>query len=370
MKSTVPIIWSSPSSAISTLKEGINTVLDQQAKTLIIMASSENNYDENDVRKIVEHCPVPICGGLFPKLVDNHKIMSSGLIVIGLDFEATICNYSNISTADTDSIIGSNSQDIFALDSFIIFADALCNTNEDFIDQFYDHIGSGITVIGGGAGFLDFVPRPCIFTNEGLINDAVQIVGLPKPLSRSIGHGWEVFDGPYLVTASCGHNIHTIDYQPAFELYRNTIQHLCGENITENNFFEAAKDYPLGIVDLSGNVLVRDPITTDGSSLECVGNVPTNVTVNILRGDQDKLIQSAEKTASELTGTDNSQALMLFDCISRILYLEDRFSQEIDALKTANKDLPMFGALSLGEITNAQSSAIHLLNKSTVIGTF
>ncbi|MGH1486764.1 MAG: FIST signal transduction protein [Cellvibrionaceae bacterium] len=370
MSSTPTFIWSTDSSSISALKEGINQAIDQQAKSIMIMAVSDNHYDESAIKSALQHCAIPICGGLFPKLINNNKVMSSGAIIIGLDITVTVCNYTDLNTSNITQQIERNGQSITALDSFIIFADALCSTNEDFINEFYDYVGSGITAIGGGTGFLDFVKRPNIFTNEGLINNAVQVVGLPKALSRSIGHGWEILDGPYLVTASRGHKIDTIDYKPAFELYQNVIKSLSGEKIDETNFFEIAKNFPLGIIDLSGNVLVRDPITFDQKSLECVGNIPTNVTVNILKGNKKTLIESAEKVAENLTKIDNAQILMLFDCISRVLYLEENFHQEMDALQKSDPSLPMLGALSLGEIANTQNSAIHLLNKSTVIGTF
>lgn len=370
MQTQQPIIWSTNSSSIAEFKRGLAHVSIEQTASIMIMSCSDNDYNEASINQMLNTCPVTVYGGIFPQLVNNDEIYNTGAIIVGFPFEVEVCNFTDLSneSLDIDEYIQDHSKNISSHKNFIMFADALCNANEDFIHGFYEHMGSGVTVIGGGAGSLEFTPKPCIFTNQGLINDAVQIVALPGNLSRNIGHGWEVCDGPYLVTAAEGHRLDTLDYQPAFELYQSTIESLSGEKINQENFFDIAKNFPLGIVNINGEVLVRDPITTDSKFLECVGNIPVNATINLLKGNREKLINSSKTVAETFTPFEGSQLLVLFDCISRILYLEDEFSQELSELQKTNPDLPMIGALSLGEITNTQYGSIDLLNKSTVMG--
>ncbi len=364
------IVWSTQSADDQALIEGLKQVESEQPSSLLIIACSDNQLDTSELTKALKQCNLPISGGVFPKIINRREIYDTGTIILGLPFELTVNNYSELdqNTDAIEELIESNSSNITLYQNFLIFADALCHSNEDFIHHFHEYIGSGITVIGGGTGSLEFIPKPCIFTNKGLIHNAVQVVGIPGNLSRSTSHGWEICDGPYLVTGAKGHRLESLDYQPAFEVYRDTIQRLSGNLINKENFFDVAKDFPLGIVDISGNVLVRDPITTDTAFLECVGNVPINATINILKGDHKKLIQASNQLANEFKPIDNPSILLLFDCISRILYLQDEFSKELEALQGIHSSLPMIGGLSLGEITNSQYGSIDLLNKSTVIG--
>ena len=44
----------------------------------------------------------------------------------------------------------------------------------------------GNYVIGGGAGTLDFVQRPCLFTRAGLLENAALVIKLPVPLRSAV----------------------------------------------------------------------------------------------------------------------------------------------------------------------------------------
>jgi hypothetical protein len=61
---------------------------------------------------------------------------------------------------------------------------------------------------------------------------------------------------------------------------------------------------------------------------------------------------------------------MIFDCISRVLYLEEGFDKELEIIVRHCNTQALFGALSLGEIANSPSGSIRLLNKSTVISSW
>jgi hypothetical protein len=370
MHAPQPIIWSTHSTDIKELRSGLEHVTKGPVASVMIMSCSDNDYNEASIKQMLMTCPVKVCGGIFPQVVNNSDIFTSGAIIVGFPFDVEICNYVELSrdTQDLEEYIAQHSGNIAQHKNFIMFADALCSANEDFIDYFYEYMGSGITVIGGGAGSLEFIPKPCIYTNTGLVHDAAQVVAIPGTLSRNIGHGWEVCDGPYLVTGAEGHRIDTLDYQPAFEVYQSSIEKLSGEKITQDNFFDIAKNFPLGIVNVNGEILVRDPITTDLQFLECVGNIPINAAIHLLKGDQEKLLQSSKLVADTFEGFEGSNLLVLFDCISRVLYLQDDFSLELESLQNTHSRLPMVGALSLGEITNSQYGSVDFLNKSTVMG--
>lgn len=57
---------------------------------------------------------------------------------------------------------------------------------------------------------------------------------------------------------------------------------------------------------------------------------------------------------------------LLIDCISRALFLEDEFDREIEAVYQEN--VPLIGALSMGEIANNGKDYLELYNKTCVVG--
>ena len=98
--------------------------------------------------------------------------------------------------------------------------------------------------------------------------------------------------------------------------------------------------------------------------------------VYLLQGHSDLLISSAgiaaqtARSAYQDTHPDEAPSVLIFDCISRVLFLDNLFDQELKSIETSlGKHNESFGALTLGEITNSHKGPIDLLNKSTVIAT-
>jgi len=372
MNTQPPIIYFTTSNSLQELSNGINSVVSKGCKSIMLLTCIDNEYDEQQTNALLTEYSVPICGGMFPQIIVRENTYSQGAIILGLMFAVEIVNYKMLSTnnADLRSYISTHSSPINNYQDFIVLADAFCNANEHFTDAFYDYMGSDVTVVGGGCGALDFIPRPSIFSNQGLMSDAVQVIGIPFSINSQVGHGWEILDGPYLVTASDGHFVQSLNYMPAFDLYRNVIKNICDQPLTQEHFFNIAKNFPLGIQALSGDLLVRDPIQSDGSYLECVGNVPINSTVYLLKGEQQKMILETEKSAQRLAYPKNAKTLLVFDCISRGLFMGDDIKHELQAIQQHFPKSCLIGAMSLGEISNTQSGAIHFLNKSTVLSSF
>jgi len=372
MSELPPVIWSTTQCSLSELAIGIDSMLEQEVYGLMLLTCAGNDYQESKINQLLKSCKLPICGGMFPQIIREDKVYTKGAIVIGFRFKPIVKNYTALSSLNSniDEYIEDQSETIEHYQNFIIIGDAFCSVNEDFIDAFYNYIGSGITVIGGGAGALDFVPRNYIYSNQGLIGDAMQVIAIPHSIQRAVGHGWEILDGPYLVTSANEHHLHSFDYQPAFEVYQKAIKCIAGKKIDIDSFFNIAKYFPLGIAGIGDELVVRDPIQSDGRYLECVGNVPVNSTVYLLKGEQDKMILSARQASESLVNSDSSKTLLIFDCISRSLFMEEEFDQELKAIQQPIPKKHLIGVLCLGEITDTQSGAIRLLNKSTVMGVF
>ena len=368
--------WHSKSTDITALKGALIVAGKKRSKSLLILACSDNNITTAEYEQLLSSITLPLFGGTFPKLIFNKKVIDTGFIIIGFSDTLDVYNFHNISDRIENHELSENEieQHIKSkAQAYFLFHDAFSPNSEDFIEALYYCLGN-VKIIGGGAGSLDFIQRPCIFSNEGVLQDATQLVAIKSPLSLGVSHGWQILNGPYLVTESYKHKVNSLNYEPAFSTYKNSIERLTDFRFTDDNFFDVAKNFPLGIQGANNDeILVRDPIQNEHDSLECVGNVPANSMIYILQGNTENLIRSVE-VASLMTSTNQptpTENLFVVDCIGRYLFLGAKFKLELAAM--VNKYQPpkvMFGVLSLGEITNSHSGAIKLLNKSTVLGAF
>ncbi len=349
------------------------------ARSLLILACEADRWTPEALDELLKAVSAPLFGGIFPGIIWQDRQYHHGTLVVGLSGVAEVSIVRGLSAGDEDMDTRVQRQCRLAdrERDLIVLVDGLSSRVEPFVDSLYRLAGPGRRVVGGGAGSLDFVQRPCLFSNEGLLADAALVVAFPFPVHCGVRHGWEILDGPYLVTGACHNVLDTLNYRPAFDLYRDCIEGKQGPLFDGADFFDVAKTFPLGIESLDGDILVRDPIRAEDRSLVCVGEVPENAMVYVLRGQADRLIEAASRAAGDArrahrsATTATAAGMLVFDCISRTLFLGDAFDSELDAIVAhADAGCPVFGTLSLGEITNTASGPIDLLNKSTVISVF
>ncbi|MEM6299570.1 MAG: FIST C-terminal domain-containing protein [Bacteroidota bacterium] len=158
-----------------------------------------------------------------------------------------------------------------------------------------------------------------------------------------------------------------MDHRPAFEVYKEVVEKHGGQQFSDDNFFDIAKAYPFGISKVDAERVVRDPLMVQENSLVCVGEVPQGAYVDILNGNQDTLIGAARKAKefSESNMEDPTKMRFFIDCISRVLFLEENFSEELKAV--SSPDIQTIGACTLGEIANNQDAYLEFYNKTAVV---
>jgi len=372
--------WKTHSNSLRDLQHGLNIAQNSGAKSLLVLTCSQNFYPEQPFNFILKNCSIPIFGGIYPMITHQETLIKQGALIIGFkeDYDVTVFpDLQRVKNEDTlESLINTTldaKQYFSGQDNFLMFYDALINNVEDFIDCLFECLDHGITIAGGGAGNLDFIQRPCLFTNSGLLANAVLLVSLPRTLTTSVAHGWTKIKGPFLVSEAQGQVLQSLNYRPAFEVYSQIIESTSEHRFQAGTFLEIAKNFPLGIEDINNNLIVRDPISTTNNHLQLIGNIPANSMIYVLGGDIKSLISSSEKAAINVFSSATQSATqisMVFDCISRVDFMGDEFDKELQIINEYCPSSSLFGVLSIGEIANSESSAIRLLNKSTVISSW
>jgi len=339
---------------------------------LFVMACEGNPLTVDEINSALQSVSKPLFGGIFPRLIHEDRQLTRGSIVVGLPVEPEIRVVPELSNERVDfepsllewSAAQEGSKTMF------VWVDGLASRISDLLDAIFLVYGPVHHYIGGGAGSLSLVQQPCIFTNQGVLQDSAVLAILDVPSSLGVSHGWTHISGPYKVTASTRNVVKTINWQPAFDVYRSVVEPLIGQPLTAENFFDHAKSYPLGIARLGAERIVRDPIRVgEDGSLICVGEVLAESHIDILHGDRGTLIHAAQQAAlisrRSFPGADESPFTFVADCISRVLFLGDEFEHELQAISQGNS---MVGALTLGEIANNGRSYLEFYNKTVVVG--
>lgn len=357
--------------------EGFEAVLQRVAahpevSTLLVLAADANDHRPANTDAILQRVPKPLYGGVFPALVWGRELLDRGTIVIGSKKPAHTTVVHSLS--DPSQSLAAQVTDAVMQDAegalLFVFVDGFSRRIAALVRALFEEFGLENNFIGGGAGSLSMQQKPCLLTNHGMQEDAAIILQLQWPSGIGVSHGWEIISEPLKVTAAEGTTIRELNYEPAITVYRRIVEPVAGKAVTTDGFFDVAKGFPFGIRKIGSEVIVRDPLflTPDGA-LVCVGEVPEGAFVHVLRGESERLIQAARAAGDLATAafdrTRKPAFRFLIDCISRSLFLEQRFGEELAVL---DDGLPMLGALTLGEIANSGHEFLEFYNKTAVVG--
>ena len=262
--------------------------------SLMILACEADGWDPAELTPWLQSLPLPVFGGIFPSIIHRAKNLRSGTLVVGLAAGVKVAAINALSRREgLEPQLQAAAPMLEGAASVVVLVDGLGANLDAFVEYLYGLVGLNAPVVGAGAGHLDLRQRPCLFGNAGMLGDAALVVALPCQLDRGIAHGWQRLSGPFLVTRSHGDVLEELNYSPAAEIYRGEIEANTGLRFAESDFFAISKTYPLGIESVDGEFLVRDPIKQVDDSLVCVGDVPQNATVYLLKGEVETLIASA-----------------------------------------------------------------------------
>lgn len=356
---------------IESIVDEIKQIPRTEDDTILMLVGEHTTINIEQLLDALRQQEIPVAGGIFPGIIHGNQKYETGIVATALPmiFKPTVVN--GLDTTDfavSKPLFDRNSNRYTAL----ILVDGLTNYIATFLDKLFRQFDNSISYIGGGAGSLSFEQKPCVFDSHGIYQDTAIILWVKATTRLGVRHGWKNAKGPHIATRTKGNIVYELDRKPAFEFYNNFITMKTHQSLTHENFFSIAKQYPLGIYHPGVDRIVRDPITfTDDGGLVCVGEVPQNSLVYILHGEKQHLIADARRAAFEaVENLRGCQHNFIVDCISRVLFLEDDFSKELDAVSEAlpeNSSTP-FGVLSLGEIGTYGTGRVEFFNKTMVVG--
>jgi len=344
--------------------------LQKNSSSIIILACDKNNFEQQLLNPILKQATIPIIGGIFPAIVYKNRQYDQGTILLGLNNTLKVTTVHHISKdREYDEIIaeemGLLNQDVKTM---FLFFDGISKNIDSIIQSLFNNFGLTINYIGGAAAGRDFQKKPILFSNEGLLEDAALLATSTSASTIGVKHGWQPIEkATHQITKSDGKLIYELDYKPAFGTYKKIIEAHAGKPLDQEEFFQAAKSYPLGISRLSGDNIVRvvNGVTDEGA-LFCTGDIVENTSIQILHATNAQLVQAAEQASLLSHNTHYQTSFKLYiGCLARLLVMGENFYKEIDAIY--EEDELLIGALSVGEIANNKDHYLEFYNSTAVV---
>jgi hypothetical protein len=336
---------------------------DSDIKSILCFVADVNKEDIGYLSEVFKSMSKTIAGGVFPGIIHNSEKKDGGAIFIGLDYEMSL-HLADLTESDSIYNIISKASESAALDvnTVLVFTDAFAPCKDEFMQSLYDVYGNSVNYLGGGCGSLEMISKPVVITNQGVSANTAVFAQIGKSLPVGCAHGWKEISTPLKITEANGNEVLSIDWKPAFSVYKELIQAHSGQTITVDNFFSIAKSYPFGMAKIDSEFVVRDPIFSNGNSITIVDKIPAGELVYLLNGNEANLLKGAAEAAIS-AGLNDLEGLLCIDCISRVLFLEENFGKELNAISST----PLNGFLAIGEIANSGNAYLEIYNKTVVV---
>lgn len=336
----------------------------EEIKSVLLLIGSKD-FDKNDFEDLIQACPKPILGGVFPGVICTGKLHEKGILAIGLTYEIAVSFIPLGQQISSDKLAElSRSIEVQKGDSLLLFIDSMASGKERMIHELFNLFGTEANYLGGGTGTLDFSPFESLIHPDGFFREGIVLGHLRKDLPMGVAHGWSSISKNLKVTEAEDNKVISINWEPAYEVYRTIVEDHSGERFTENNFFELSKSYPFGKLLIQAEHVVRDPYQTDGSSLILVNAVSPGEFVQVMHGNTDKLLEATQRARMQVKSKCDEEPNFCIDCVSRMLFLGKDFESELEAMAGGSA---LTGALTIGEIANRGENYLELFNKTIAL---
>lgn len=345
-------------------------------ETVVVLTGEKEPPDIDRLIDALTARDVSFLGGIFPSVTFGDKKHESGVVLAKLPVLTPPLLVENLGAANGDlDRLAKSAEGATRRPTALVLADGLSPEIAAFLQAVYDRMGDSVNYLGGGAGSLSLEPQRCVFTDAGFVQNGAAIALLDLDSSLGVRHGWERLAGPIVATATAHNEVRELNWKRAFDVYAETVEEDSQREIRGDNFFEISKGYPFGMFKEGHEDIIRDPIRVDESgAVICVGEVPPNSVLHIMKGEPQSLIAAAAQAAEDSLARppERIHTAFIVDCISRAIFLEAAFETELGAavekIQRVEPEQTPMGMLTLGEISSYGDGYLEFFNKTIVVG--
>lgn len=350
-----------------------------QMGVLALVAEADRETAVPALQDLCSRGNVPVVGAVFPALLSRDRFLKNGCLLLRFNVMPYTAIYGPLkptSEASTGELarlandISGRLSDRRDSALFMIF-DAMVVNIATILDELYLKLSDRVRYMGVNAGSETFRPMPCLFDNRSIAQDSALVLLLPHHPGAVAEHCYLAPERMISATSTEGSRIITIDWRPAFEVYQEVVKEEYGVPINAENFYQYAVHFPFGIVRAGGEIVVRIPVALEkDGSLFCVGEVPPNAVLTLLRAPEVDLTQTVQllvQGLQNLHGKLSDADILLFYCAGRRLHLGEQAQRELAELGRQAGAAQLAGALSLGEIGHSMQLGYPLFHNGALL---
>jgi hypothetical protein len=204
----------------------------------------------------------------------------------------------------------------------ILLSDGMAGGQQDVVRGAYGVAGANVPIVGGCAGDQLKMQRTFQIFGGQVLQDAVvaAALGSDAPLGVGVHHGWRKVGDEVFVTASGDSRVHTLDDQPALDVYLDRLDAPAEVRSDPAAFTAFAMTHPLGIERRSG-IEVRMVAGADfeDRSLQLIADMPQGGMASFLRGDDDSVLGATDRACEAALDAIGGApiGMLAFDCVAR-----------------------------------------------------
>ncbi len=244
----------------------------------------------------------------------------------------------------------------------LLLSDGLSGDQQEVVRGAYEQVGAAVPLVGGCAGDDLRMETTHQFFGSSVRSGAVLGAALAcdGPIGIGIRHGWTPVGESMSVTSSEGVVVHTLDDEPALDVYLDRLEAPAEVRVDPEAFTAHAATRPLGLV-RRGREEIRFVATADFEqrTLTCFAEVPQGGQCSIMRGDQQSVLSAVDDAMRDAVaplGDGAPAAVMVFDCIARKGVLGAGVAEEVDRIATLASGAPVAGFYTYGEIARVSGA--------------
>ncbi|OIO61113.1 MAG: histidine kinase [Alphaproteobacteria bacterium CG_4_10_14_0_2_um_filter_63_37] len=339
----------------------------------LVLLPEEEQQGVATIQQAFRAAQVPLAGAIFPALIWHNRFTTQGGMLLWweqappfalLDLsQGDVAQQATTITAPLMPHIPETGA------TLLLIFDAMLPSIAAILDGLYLVLADRVHYTGVNAGSETFQPTPCLFDDERLIGNGALAMLVPRHHDAVLAHGYRPPETMIAATATEGNRIVSIDWRPAFEVYREQVLAQFGVELTTDNFYQYGVHFPFGIMLADGEILVRIPVAlTEDGALFCVGEVPPHAILTLLHAPQASSLHTAEELAEGIKGWGAPEKQVLtFYCAGRRMHLGLAGAEQelADLARLTGRTLA--GALSLGEIGSAHQGGYPLFQNATIV---
>lgn len=335
---------------------------------LILLADRHTDQLE-EITSHLSQNSIRFCGAVFPGLVVDKRTFYQGAILRKIR-----CNTAPVIVSMPAS--PENAVKNLPLhtdlnkegETCLTFIDCLSEDIDVLLNSLYDRFSNHCSYFGAGAGCHDLADCYSVFDNSGLYSKAALIAVISQPSQCHARHGWSRHAGPIVASRTTNNILHELDWEVAETAYRNTLPANLKNTPPELFYRDVTPRYPFAVEYPGSEDVVRDPISICANGdVVFLSDIPQGALMYLVEGTPDSLINAA-KEAVELSVKENTESLLVCDCMSRTIALDSKFPSELraiyDEVNSVKSGLTVEGVIALGEIASNGDQQVNFFNKT------